>query len=171
MNNLNGVLPVVPVVLYNFINQIMSNPEKIRKIDLFFNYINREGESNLMNIFQYNGILFTRLNVPMTEANVNIAQMRLGVNRVRLPQNQRDILIFPQAFDMNDENNDNAARLYARVVLSYIKRVLIVTGKRLTKIDLYELTNQGGRRRLELIYSQPINDTTPVRPLTPPRRN
>lgn len=166
MNNLNGV---VPIVLYNFINQIMSNPEKIRKIDLFFN--NTQGESNLMNIFQYNGILFTRLNVPMNEANVNIARMRLGVNRVRLPQNQRDILIFPQAFDMNAENNDNGARLYARVVLSYIKRVLIVTGKRLTKIDLYELTNQGGRRRLELIYTQPINDTTPVRPLTPPRRN
>jgi hypothetical protein len=143
----------------------MSNPDKIRKIDLFFN--NTQGESNLMNIFQYNGILFTRLNVPMTEANVNIARMRLGVNRVRLPQHQRDILIFSQAFDMNDENNDNGARLYARAVLSYIQKVIAVTGKRLTKIDLYEYSSN----RLHLIYSQPINDTTPIRPLTPPRRN
>lgn len=162
MDNLN-------LILYEYIEKIRLHPDKLRKIDLIFSNPRRRGNDNLMIIFQHNDFIMVRLNVPMNDRDVEYAQEHLGVQLLDIPENEITILIFPTVMDLNRRSNINQRKEFVNIIISYIRRVLVVTRKSLDRIDLYEYSQNDGNN-LHLLYSHDVRADDPVRPLTPPRR-
>jgi hypothetical protein len=172
MDNLN-------LILYDYIEQIRLHPDKLRKIDLIFSNPRNRGNDNLMIIIPHQDFLLVRLNIPMTDRDVAYAEQHLGVQLLDIPENEITILIFPTVMDMNIQSTVEQRKTFVNIIRSYIQRVMHVTRKTLTRVDLYEYSHSGqgheysqnNGNNLHLLYTHNVSAGDPVRPLTPPRRN
>ena len=159
MDNIN-------LVLYEYIEQIRLNPDKFRRIVLLFDNINRPGQHNLLVIFAYRGSLVVRLNIPLNDRNIDFAEHYLGIQLLDIPENNTTILIFPMALNMIQRSTVTDRRTFVNIIISYIRRVSLVTRKILNRIDLYEYSPNN----TILLHTHNVLADDPVRPLTPPRR-
>ena len=164
MDNLN-------LILYEYIEQIRLHPDNLRKIDLIFSNPRRRGNDNLMIILPHRDFLVVRLNIPMTDRDVAYAEQHLGVQLLDIPENEITILIFPTVMDMNIQSTVEQRETFVNIIISYIRRVLFVTRKTLTRVDLYEYFQNNGGNNLHLLHTHDVLAEDPVRPLTPPRRH
>ena len=164
MDNLN-------LILYDYIEQIRLHPDKLRKIDLIFSNPRNRGNDNLMIIIPHRGFLLVRLNIPMTDRDVAYAEQHLGIQLLDIPENEITILIFPTVMDMNIQSTVEQRKTFVNIIRSYIRRIMYVTRKTLTRVDLYEYYQNNGANNLHLLYTHDVSAGDPVRPLTPPRRN
>jgi hypothetical protein len=163
MDNLN-------LILYDYIEQIRLHPDKLRNIDLIFSNPRNHGNDNLMIIIPHQDFLLVRLNIPMTDRDVAYAEQHLGVQLLDIPENEITILIFPTVMDMNIQSTVEQRKTFVNIIRSYIRRVMHVTRKTLTRVDLYEYSQNNGNN-LHLLYTHNVSAGDPVRPLTPTRRN
>jgi hypothetical protein len=164
MDNLN-------LILYEYIEQIRLHPDNLRKIDLIFSNPRNRGNDNLMIILPHRDFLLVRLNIPMTDRDVAYAERHLGVQLLDIPENEITILIFPTVMDMNIQSTVEQREQFVNIIISYIRRVLFVTRKTLTRVDLYEYFQNNGGNNLHLLHTHDVLAEDPVRPLTPPRRH
>jgi hypothetical protein len=164
MDNLN-------LILYDYIEQIRLHPDKLRKIDLIFSNPRNRGNDNLMIILQHQAFLLVRLNIPMNDRDFAYAEQHLGVQLLDIPENEITILIFPTVMDINIQSTVEQRKTFVNIIRSYIRRVMHVTRKTLTRVDLYEYSQINGGNNLHLLYTHNVSAGDPVRPLTPPRRN
>jgi hypothetical protein len=107
----------------------------------------------------------------MTDRDVAYAEQHLGVQLLDIPENEITILIFPTVMDMNIQSTVEQRKTFVNIIRSYIRRVMHVTRKTLTRVDLYEYSQNNGGNNLHLLYTHNVSAGDPVRPLTPPRRN
>jgi hypothetical protein len=163
MDNLN-------LILYDYIEQIRLHPDKLRKINLIFSDLINGGNYNLMIIIPHRNFLLVRLNIPMTDRDVAYAEQHLGVQLLDIPENEITILIFPTVMDMNIQSTVEQRMTFVNIIRSYIQNVMLVTGKTLTRVNLYEYSHSG-RNNPQLLYTHNVSAGDPVRPLTPPRRH
>jgi hypothetical protein len=107
-----------------------------------------------------------RLNIPLNDRNIDFAEHYLGIQLLDIPENNTTILIFPMALNMIQRSTVADRRTFVNIIISYIRRVSLVTRKILNRIDLYEYSPNN----TILLHTHNVLADDPVRPLTPPRR-